>query len=64
MSASWTRIGFAVTAAANAAFDGSGRGLVERTVDGGSSWTTVWSRDRVSLGWIGFASARRGFAPG
>src|SRR5213083_3005055 len=58
------RDGFVVTAAANAAFAGSGRGSIQRTADGGASWTTIWSRRRVALGWIGFADARHGFAAG
>jgi photosystem II stability/assembly factor-like uncharacterized protein len=55
------RRGFDVTT--NATYDGRGTSRIQRTDDGGASWTTVWSRSRASLDSIDFAGPY-GFAAG
>jgi photosystem II stability/assembly factor-like uncharacterized protein len=42
----------------------TGRGLLQRTRDGGTTWTTVWSRRGASLDAIVFADRRHGIAVG
>lgn len=48
------RIGFLAT----------GRGAIQRSVDGGTTWKTVWSRRGASLDAIAFADRRHGIAVG
>src|SRR5712691_5928803 len=53
--------GFLAVAATGAHFDGSGIGRIERTADGGLTWTTIWSRSRTSVTRIGSTDARHLF---
>ena len=54
------RIAFLTTGSAY----GTAAGRIQRTLDGGDTWTTVWSRRRAGLEHIAFADRRHGLAIG
>src|SRR5438132_3936909 len=54
------RNGLVATGGPNTPLRGFGR--IQRTVDGGQTWTTVWSRRSTSVGWVGFVDPRHAFA--
>ncbi len=56
--------GFLAVAATGAHFDGRGTGRIERTRDGGVSWTTVWSRARTAVTRIRAIDEQHLFAAG
>jgi photosystem II stability/assembly factor-like uncharacterized protein len=43
---------------------GEGAGRIQRTVDGGRTWTTVWSGAHTSVGAVAFAGKKQGMALG